>query len=318
MTAPLTRRRFIAISAAATASCAGAGPSLGRGAATWRGVALGASASIRIEGLSSDEAADMLDACVQEISRLEAIFSLYRRDSALSRLNRDGALLKPAPDLLAVISTARGVNRVSGGAFDPTIQPIWDLYARHFRQGAFPATAGPPPERVENALKHVGLDKVVATPAAIRFRSRGMALTLNGIAQGYITDRVADLLRSHGVSNVLVNVGEIRALGGPKDRTHWAIGIADPNGNGAGGRQIALADQAIATSATSGTAFDGDGRFGHIIDPRSGYPAQQRRQVSVVADSTTLADAYSTAFCLLDPHDIRPIAEAAGLRVVEV
>ncbi|MGI9414816.1 MAG: FAD:protein FMN transferase, partial [Hyphomicrobiales bacterium] len=116
----ITRRRFIAISAAAIAPLVGASTSHGSQAATWRGIALGASASIRIDGRTPGEAAGTLRACVREIARLEAVFSLYRADSALSRLNRAGMLRQPAPDLLAVLSTARGVHAATDGAFDPT------------------------------------------------------------------------------------------------------------------------------------------------------------------------------------------------------
>ena len=314
---PLTRRRLIAISAAAAATCASSLPGHGRQAATWRGVALGAAASIRIDGRSQGDAADILRSCVREITRLEAVFSLYRRDSALSQLNRNAELKQPPPDLLALLSTARGVHRVTGGAFDPTIQPVWELYARHFRTGSSPATSAPASHLLRAALAHVGFEKVVADPFELRFLRPGMAMTLNGIAQGYITDRVADLLRAYGLSNVLVNIGEIRALGETSDGQHWKVTIAGPDGGKEGGRSIDLADQAIATSATGGTSFDEAGHFGHIIDPRTGYPAPQRRQISVIAPSATLCDAYSTAFCLLPRSAGLAIAEASGLRVLE-
>jgi len=314
---PLTRRRFIAISAAAAAPLLGGATGRGHSTAIWRGIALGASASIRIEGRTLDEAAGILRASIQEIARLEAIFSLYRRDSELSRLNRDGGLDQPSADLLALLTTARGVHEVTGGAFDPTIQPLWDLYARHFRNGPAAQATGPSPERLEQVLLRVGLNNVAASPAVVRFKHRGMAMTLNGIAQGYITDRVSDILQSHGLSKVLVNLGEIRALGGRMDGQPWKIGIPREAGAREVGRRIDLADRAIATSATSGTVFDDQGRFGHIIDPRSGYPAPERRQVSVTAPNAALADAYSTAFCLLPQNTCRTIADAAGFRMIE-
>ena len=316
----ITRRRFIAISAAAIAPLVGGGTGHGTQAATWRGIALGASASIRIDGRTPGEAAGTLRACVREIARLEAVFSLYRADSALSRLNRAGMLRQPAPDLLAVLSTARGVHAATGGAFDPTVQPLWGLYARHFGSAGAAPAVGPSPEDIAATLDDIGLDKVDADPGEIRFRQSGMAMTLNGIAQGYITDRVADLLRAHGLSNVLVNIGEIRALGGQANGNPWKVGIPGGSGDEGIGRRVDLADRAIATSATSGTVFDEDGRYGHILDPRSGRPARARRQVSVIAPSAALADAYSTAFCLACLQDTcrahrtgRPIACPRGI-----
>lgn len=314
---PLTRRRFIAISAGAVAASAGGLPAFGHQAATWHGVALGASASIRIDGRSPESADGILRACVSEIRRLEAAFSLYRKDSALSRLNRNSELKQPPPELLALMSTARGVHRATGGAFDPTVQPLWELYARHFRGDTSTAPSALSPREVDTVLARVGLDMVIADPAELRFRRPGMAITLNGIAQGYITDRVADLLRSYGLSNVLVNLGEIRALGGMADGRRWRVKIAKPASGAGGGQTIDLADLSIATSATNGTTFDEDGQFGHILDPRTGYPAPQRRQLSVVSPSATLADAYSTAFCLLPAGTGQSIADDAGLRILD-
>jgi thiamine biosynthesis lipoprotein len=128
---------------------------------------------------------------------------------------------------------------------------------------------------------------------------------------------VAELLRARGLSNVLVNIGEIRAVGASLDGHGWKVAIPGPRGAEPRDHGVSLVDRAIATSATSGTVFDDDGRFGHIIDPRSGRPAAKRRQVSVIARSATLADAYSTAFCLVPRKECQLIADARGLRILE-
>lgn len=279
MRARLTRRRFLAVSAAAVA-CGGSARA--EPIAIWRGVALGARAEIRIAHEDRAVADDIIADCRREIARLEALFSLYRADSAIMRLNRDGMLAHPDPDFLALLSLVAAVHRQTGGVFDPTVQPLWDGYAR-----GEPAPSAP-----------TGLDLVNFSGQAIAFRRPGMALTLNGVAQGFITDRVADLLRARGLRHVLVNVGELRAL----DGRDWSVRLGAP---GAGAGTVRLRDRALATSDTLATTFDAGDRLGHIIDPRSGAAATVRRTVTVAARTAAVADALSTAFCLTPGHDIR-------------
>ena len=131
--------------------------------------------------------------------------------------------------------------------------------------------------------------------------SPGQRLTLNGIAQGYIADRVAQLMRAQGVGDVLIDTGEILALGAPADAPAWPVTIAGE------AQPRALTGRAIATSAPMGTVLDRTRRIGHILDPRDGIPAPRRiRQVSVSAQSAALVDALSTGLCLaLDAAEAR-------------
>ncbi len=299
---PLSRRRFLAVAGAAAAGGLMGFPASGRSRDTyvWRGVALGAPAEIRIDIGDRESAAAIVARCRNEIVRLEHLFSLYVRDSALNRLNRDGHLDAPDADLVALLTIARSVHRATGGAFDPTIQPHWARLARHH--------SGQGDDRWSATV--TGFDHVAVASDRIAFARPGMALTLNGIAQGYITDRVADLLRSEGVDHTLVNVGEMRALGGRSDGSSWPVRLA-------GGGLVALEDRALATSDAAGTTFDAEGRVSHILDPKTGRPAPIGRQVSVEAQTAALADALSTGLVLLPPEAAADIAASfAGVRVV--
>ncbi len=275
-----TRRRFLAISAAAVAF-----PSLGRAEPvyTWQGVALGARATLR---LAHPDAKAISNRVAAEISRLEDVFSLYRSDSTLSRLNRAYVLNAPPFELLECLSLADAVHKASGGRFDPTIQPLWVRYAVASAQGALPDA-----DALSAAQALVGWDHVRFDAAAITMRP-GMALTLNGIAQGYIADAVAKLLIAEGLTNILIDTGEFRAIGTHPDGRAWPVKLA------AGG-QVPLAARALATSAPLGTTFDEKGRIGHILDPRIGLPSRTIwREISVSANSAALADALSTSACL--------------------
>ncbi len=141
-----------------------------------------------------------------------------------------------------------------------------------------------------------------------------MALTLNGIAQGYITDRVADVLRTAGLRHCLVDMGEIRALGPRRGGAAWRLGLEDPVFPGKVSRQMALMDGAVATSGAYGLRFDADGQFNHLFDPRTGECSCRYLSVSVFAPSATQADALSTALSLMPLEQARPVIErfAAG------
>lgn len=281
----VTRRRFIAISGAVLA----AGPSRAAPTRYWTGTALGARASI---ALSHPDADRIVHLALEEIDRLEDIFSLYRAQSSLSRLNRDGALEAPAFELVECLGIAGAVHDATGGAFDPTVQPLWVAYAMSHAAGKAPSEAA-----LSEARASVGWSGVAITPSRIAFARPGMALTLNGIAQGYIADRVARLLDREGLRDILVDAGELRALGGRPDGGPWLASLD-------GGQAVPLRDRALATSAPLGTAFDPEGRVSHILDPRSGRPAPAAGpSVSVTAPSAALADALSTVLCLLDDRD---------------
>jgi hypothetical protein len=139
----------------------------------------------------------------------------------------------------------------------------------------------------------------------IAFARRGMAVTLNGIAQGYITDRISALLRARGFDNVLVNLGEFRALGGHADGAPWRVAVPDPVQPWRRLRTLALADAALATSGGYGTQFDAAGRHHHLFDPRDGRSAGFYRSVSVLAPDATTADALSTGLSILEPDAAR-------------
>lgn len=304
----LTRRRFVSILAAASVTPLMAGGTRARPMSTfnWEGVALGAHARLALQHPDPGAAKSAIAACLDEVARLEAIFSLHRADSALARLNAHGHLDAAPGDLRELLAQALALAKRSNGAFDPTVQPLWALFARHFSEpGADPD--GPPRAAVEQAAARVGWHKVEIDGAAIRLRDPGMALTLNGIAQGYITDKVADLLRERGFRHVLVDMGEQRALGPKWDGTAWKVGISSPAAPQIPLVALPLTSGAVATSGGYGLRFDGAGRFAHIFDPRTGTPARHWASVTVVTDRAAVADSLSTALSVVAPARVRAL-----------
>lgn len=289
----LSRRRFIVSAACALAAPASAAEpgSETAGLQDWTGRAMGADARIVLAGASPERAARVFAKIARVLTVVEDHFSLYR-DSALTRLNRTGLLAHPPPAMLAVLRLAGEVHSVTGGLFDPTVQPLW----------LATATAGD----IAAARALLGWSRLRISEAEIALEP-GMQLTFNGIAQGHAADEVASLLKSEGFTDVLIDTGEIAALGTRPDGAAWQAAIALPDGREI--RRAALSNMALAVSSPSGTLIGGG--KAHIINPQGGAPLW--RIAAVSAPRAALADALSTAFCLMP----REAVEAALARFPE-
>jgi thiamine biosynthesis lipoprotein len=274
----ISRRRFLTIAACASL----ASPAAAADVHEWRGVALGSEVRIALAGTRSREAFRIFPKVERILQQVEAHFSLFR-DSELTRLNRDGRLSYPSSQMLAVCELAGQVHRATGGHFDPSIQPMWQAVALG--------------HDVKAARALVNWQRVKVSATEITLAPR-MQLTFNGIAQGHAADCVAGLLRGEGYGSVLIDTGEIAAIGSRPGGGPWTAGIAMPDGRIVG--NTALSDRALATSSPRGTLIGGGKP--HIMDPRGQEPRWQLASVS--ARSAAVADALSTAFCLMDRSDI--------------
>lgn len=272
----------------------------------WRGTALGAPARITLHHFDRIRGVAALEVCRAEIDRLENEFSLYRADFALSRLNREGELLRPSLDMRRLVEQSLRFGAATGGRFDITIQPLWRLLAE---------SAGTPDRRAaEAALGLVDYRQVEAAVGRIAFAREGMAATLNGIAQGYVTDRIADLLQDLGFAHVLINAGEFRAATSQADDSPWRIALRHPPFPD---RTYPLATGALATSGGHGTRLSADGQINHLLDPATGASAPLWRTVTVAAPRASDADALSTALCLCAaderPSLLQAVADACAI-----
>ncbi|WP_209000909.1 FAD:protein FMN transferase [Stappia sp. BW2] len=304
---PMNRRRFLRICAASVAGLAlpAAGAMAGGQAQLyrWRGIALGAGAEIDILHESASEAKRLFTKVEAEIRRLEAIFSLYQPDSELVRLNANGRLSAPSLEMVDLLGLCHRLHAATEGAFDPTIQPLWAYYARQ--------ASGDAGEVLAAARSRTGFKHVVYGPGEIRFAQRGMSMSFNGIAQGYITDRVTAFLASKGCTNMVVDLGEIVTRGRPDEepaldagsQRGWPVTLQPVAERAEATTRIRLTDAAVASSARLGTTFDQAGRRSHIIDPRTGLPvAGAVDGASVIAPAAALADGLSTAALVLEEN----------------
>ena len=270
----LTRRRFLTIAAAASACPAAAQVEI------WRGRALGADVTLRLSG-EADPTGRLWRRIERQLRRIEAQVSLFA-DSDLIRLNTHGHLDRPGSDTLALLRLSDALHEATAGTFDPTVQPLWQAVREGRNAGPVRALAGW--HRVRFDTRRVTLE-------------RGMALTFNGVAQGLAADRLAMLLRDAGYRDVLIDAGEVQALGRAGTRD-WQAAIAGPDG--APLHRVSLRDRALATSSPMGTRIGHDQP--HILHPDGRPPLW--RTVSVSANSAALADGLSTAFCLMTRAEI--------------
>lgn len=280
----LSRRRFMVMAGAfggVAALSAGIGSDAGAvEPVKWSGSALGAEASILLYHSDPVWAGRQLARCQLEIERLENLFSLYRPESALCRLNRDGYLDNPDMAFLELLSQAMAFSHQSNGVFDVTVQPLWQLYAAHFSDPAADP-AGPAPEVIDRTLERVGSRHIQLSSTRVSFARSAMAVTFNGIAQGYVTDRITAMLRAAGFENVLVSLGESFALGTKPDGSDWRAGIVSPEDGRSIVRTVDLKDRALATSGGYGSPFSARSGVNHLLDPRSGSSPPLYRSVSV-------------------------------------
>lgn len=283
----------------------------GLSSAERRGVAFGTIVSLKAVHADAGLLDRALDAAWAEIVAVEQAASLFNPESALSRLNRDGTLDKPPAALFALLSAALEIAQVSDGAFDPTVQPLWGLYANAFAEGRDVRE-----EELAVVRPIVGWRGIELDRGRVRFAKPGMAVTLNGIAQGFATERCLAALSAHGVEDAFLNTGEIGISGKRDDRSDWQAAIADPRSKDGAILLKRPLSGILATSGDYATTWSADNARHHILDPKSLRSPALTASVSVISSSGTLADALSTAMMVMGPE--RSLALAARLPSVEV
>jgi len=284
---------------------------------TLHGAAMGTHWSVRGDiGADGDTQALRQDLALA-VERVDAQMSPWKPDSDLLRLNhaapRDWVSLPE--DILTVLARAMEISRLSGGAFDPGVGALVDAWgfgaARTQPDAAAIRQAAQGPRRPA----HDSLELDLAAGRARKHEP--MQLDLCGIAKGYAVDRMADILRSHGVAHALASIdGELRAIGPKPDGKSWAVAVERPEpGRRAVHGVIEITDMAIATSGDYRRSVSiGDTRLSHSMDGRRAAPVQNAvASVSVLAGNCMDADAWATALLVAGPEDGPALAQRMGL-----
>ena len=260
---------------------------------------LGTRVSLSVVHRDSDVARAWVEKTFAEIERLEGILSRHRRQTPLARLNRNGVLPDPPPELGTVVERALEWAKFTGGAFDPTVAPLLALYETSAARGTFPS-----PEAVERVRQGVGWEGISTDTSSIALARQGMSLTLDGIAKGYVVDQAVATLAAAGADRVMVNAGgDLASRGARSGADPWQVGVQDPQNTRGTLGVLRLRGEALATSGDYIHNFTPDRALHHILDPRTGASPLEASGVTVLAPTAMDADALSTAVFVLGPDE---------------
>ena len=258
--------------------------------------ALGTTITLILETDDYGQQDVIIDAVFNEAERLERVLSGYKYDSQVSYLNRKGSISGEIEELTEVINQSRRFSLLSDGAFDITVKPVLDLfYNCHMHERRRPTG-----DELESAMKLVGYHGIRIRDQEIVLEKPGMGVTLDGIAKGYIIDRVIGILLQFGISRAFVNAGgDIRVIGERALNESWKVALQDPRDEGDYIAIVHLNNKAIATSGDYTQYFFYDRKAHHIVDPRTGLSAAGLMSATVVTDRAMDADALATSVMVL-------------------
>jgi thiamine biosynthesis lipoprotein len=259
------------------------------------------------------DALALAESAFDEIDRLEQQLTVYRNTSEVSRLNQL-APFAPVPveeGLFGLLALSARITEETEGAFDITAGALIKAWGFYRGPRRVPAEA-----EQREALNRVGMRHIVLNPEehTVRYLRPGLEINLGSIGKGYALDRAAEYLRSEGnLTAALLHGGHssVYAIGNePGDRRGWAVGIRHPWDLGRRLAVVRLRDRALGTSAATFQHLEYNGRkLGHILDPRTGWPAEGIASASVVAPTAAEADALATAFFILGVDKARAYCE---------
>jgi thiamine biosynthesis lipoprotein len=240
---------------------------------------------------------------LDEVDRLEQRLTIFREDSELSFINRRAAenSVRVEESLFSLLLLCQELCQETGGAFDITSGPLSRCWGFLKRQGRIPTS-----DELDDARARVGADKALLDPSSrgVRFARPGVEINLGSIGKGYALDRIASLIRAH-TRTALLTAGSssMCAIGsGTRGRDGWTIGVRHPLNKNKRMAVVKLRDAALSTSGGEEQFFEHEGkRYGHIVDPRSGMPADRVVSVTVIAPLAAVTDALATAFYVGGP-----------------
>ena len=259
--------------------------------------ALGTHVDITVIADGRIQAEDAVASAFEVISHYERLFTRYDHKSPVCELNETGRLDHLDAEVAAMMQTCHRYYRETDGAFDITVKPCIDLFKSCADAGRKPTES-----EIAQIASHIGSDKLHITESGI-YIPEGMGITLDGVAPGFIADRVSQHLNGLGIRNYLVNAGgEIRTSGKPLNSEHWRIAIQDPSHQNNYPGFIALNAGAVSTSGNYEIYYGSDRVFHHIVDAKTGKSPNTSVSVTVTAPTAVEADILSTALFVMPPQ----------------
>jgi thiamine biosynthesis lipoprotein len=254
-----------------------------------------------------------LQAALREIRTIDRLMAVQRPESDVSRVNREGARGPVSVDrrVIEVLEASLAASRTTEGAFDVTVLPV-------VRAWGF--TDGHPARPSKSTVRVAGWRSIVVDVpnGTVSLRDAGAAVDLGGIGKGYALDRARDVLRAHGVTSAWIDIGgEVATLGGAPEGGPWRVGIRHPRRRGEILGVVEIDEGSVSTSGDEVQYVEEGGRrFGHVVDPTTGAPAEGLASATVIGRSAATTDALSTAAVVLGPERAPAILARAGVESV--
>ncbi|MFP4501291.1 MAG: FAD:protein FMN transferase [Candidatus Hydrogenedentota bacterium] len=285
--------------------------------ATFAHEAMGTSFEITLAAPSEDmfeqELRRLADKAFDAIDAIEARISTWRETSETSRINARAAR-EPVPvsgSMFHLLEKAKELHTWTDGAFDVTVGPYLELWGFYKKSGHLPTT-----EELAEAGTRVGLDKVAldADAETVRFAKAGMRLDFGGIGKGLALERAANVLRAEGVTCAVLHSGTstVETIGSPPDAAGWTVRIRGSYNEEDGYiHEVAINDESLSTSSARENFLELDGtKYGHIFDPRTGWPVSDRVSATAIGPSGMITDGLSTAFFVMGVQKVRAFCAA--------
>ena len=251
----------------------------------------------------------VVDACVERTKEIDRLFSNYRNDSVLAEVNRNAGVgpVSVPGEFLRLVQTSVRYSVLTEGAFDITIGSLFELWRAETKAGRLPARS-----RISNALGCTGFRKIKIdeTKSQVFLEGDCVRLDFGAIGKGYAVDEMVKIARQNGITRGLVNFGgNIYAMNPPAGKKSWDVGVRKPGSGSEIISRLDLANKGVATSGDYERYFEHGGkRYSHIIDPTTGWPAEDMTSVVAVSKSATEADVFSTAVSVLGPRGAKMFA----------
>ena len=256
---------------------------------------MGSAYSVAVYGDDRSRMEEAVDAAFEEVRRLDQMLSNYKPESELSEVNRMAAQspVHVSPELFGLLSACQEYSRESEGAFDITVGPLMKTWGFYKGSGRLPHRA-----EIRGVLERVGYRNVILDAAnrTVRFARPGVELDPGGIGKGYAVDRMVEVLKQYGIKTALVSASgsSIYGLGAPPGERGWRVQIQNPKDKSKSVAEVYLRDESMSTSGNYEKFFRADGRiYSHIMDPRTGWPAQGVLSVSAITPRTLDSEAWT-------------------------
>ncbi len=253
-----------------------------------------------------------INAAFTRMEEIETIATSWDSRGEAYKLNETGFIDNASEELIELIELSLKYNKITDGCFDITVQPLLDLWQfdPEAEKQFWELDKADQLAAIDNAKKLIGRDRIVIDGKSIRLKE-GSAITLGGIAKGYATDEALETLKRMGIKHALVNAGgDLRTLGAKPGGQGWEIALVNPDDTTQSLASFVVEDKAVTTSGNYERYFNPDKSVHHIINPRTGFSANECISVTIIAENGASADALATGVFVLGPDN--------GMELVEI